>query len=237
MMYLDLFNMMPPPKVSSLIRAGRAPTAPAPANDNRQSAGQVTCDFLERSLVHPNVEPDESRAVAAAVGGDESAFRALVELHYDGCLRYAMRMLGDRSEAEDVVQEVFVRVHRGLRSYQEQGRFKGWVFRILVNQCRSAAVSRAARQSVLISVDDTPEHELATATIETEVAKSDTVHRALSALPELLREAFVLKFVEEWSYEEMAELTGARESALKMRVARAKDLLRERLQGLNDART
>jgi RNA polymerase sigma-70 factor (ECF subfamily) len=181
---------------------------------------------LRAAAVHQDVELDESRVVAAAVGGDERAFRTLVELHYDGCLRYAMRMLHNRSDAEDVVQETFVRVYRGLGSYREQGRFRGWLYRILVNQCRSAN-GNAGHKAVLVSADDAPESDLVSASGP---ALSD-IELALASLAPLLREAFILKFVEGWSYEEMKKLTGASESALKMRVARAKDALREQLRG------
>jgi RNA polymerase sigma-70 factor (ECF subfamily) len=189
---------------------------------------------LRDLTVLPDVEPDESRVVAAAANGDERAFRELVEFHYDGCLRYAMRMLGNRFDAEDVVQEVFVRVYRGLRSYQEQGHFRAWLFRILVNQCRSAN-GGSARREVLVPVSDTTEFELAVHDEPAGPALRD-VQLALASLPSRLREAFILKFVEGWSYEEMKKLTGASESALKMRVARAKDALREALQEADDER-
>ena len=202
----------------------------ASAQNNREEAGRVTCDESATGGVHPDVEPDESRLVAAAVGGDEGAFRALVELHYDGCLRYALRMLGDRSDAEDVVQDVFIRVYRGLPRYREQGRFRAWVFRILVNQCRNAAGRGAARRALFVPVDDASEQELSVRDPAREPFTIAAVERALSRLPGRLREAFLLKYVEEWSYEEMAVLTGARESALKMRVSRARDALRESLQ-------
>jgi RNA polymerase sigma-70 factor, ECF subfamily len=181
------------------------------------------------------VDFDESRVVAAAAGGDERAFRALVELHYDSCLRYATRMLGDRSDAEDAVQEVFVRVYRGLTTYQEQGRFRAWLFRILINQCRNTVAQAATRRSLLVSEDDVAESELAT---KPEADSSlPVVERALATLPDLLREAFILKYVDGWSYEEMAELTGASTSALKMRVARGKDALRVQLREVYDERS
>jgi RNA polymerase sigma-70 factor, ECF subfamily len=175
------------------------------------------------------VEAEEGRLISAAAVGDERAFRALVELHYDGCLRYATRMLGDRHDAEDVVQEVFVRLYSGLTRYREEGRFRGWLYRILVNQCRSAARAGAARRARLVRSDDVAEHELAAEDDPIDRAGTPAVERALAALPDLLREAFLLKFVEGCSYVEMAELTGASPSALKMRVARGRDALREQL--------
>ena len=190
------------------------------------------CDVLPGRAVHPDVEADESRVVARAAGGDERALRTLIELHYDACLRYATRLLGNRSDAEDVVQDVFVRMYRGLPAYREQGHFRAWLFRILVNQCRTIATSSGARRAT--QLDDVPEQELVSE--DRDVATMRSIERAVAALPELLREAFILKFVEGWSYEEMAEMTGASTSALKMRVARGRDMLREQLREVYDVR-
>lgn len=177
---------------------------------------------------------DDTTLVRRAARGDERAFRALVDRHYDPCLRYAARMLGDREEAEDAVQDTFIRVYRGLPSYRDQGRFRGWVFSILVNRCRSAIRRRSVREARIAEGGDS----VLGAREPAEVApfRMRAAEAALATLPDALREAFLLKCVEEWTYDEMAEWTGASRSALKMRVSRARDALRRRLEeGEKDA--
>lgn len=177
-----------------------------------------------------SVDHDDAGLARAAAAGDETAFRCLVERHYDACLRYAVRMLGDRDEAEDVVQDAFIRAYRHLDGYVEGGCFRAWLFRILVNRCRTEASRRKRRHSVVVTDLDLASVSGATEAREAAPFQHRILDRALATLPGLLREAFLLKFVEEMTYEEIGELTGASVSALKMRVARARSMLREQLQ-------
>src|SRR5436309_14311150 len=80
----------------------------------------------------------DAELVAHAVAGDVGAFEGLVARHHAACLRFAAHMLGDRIEAEDVVQETLLRAYRSLGRYQERQQFRPWLFRILVNRCRTA---------------------------------------------------------------------------------------------------
>lgn len=164
-----------------------------------------------------------------AAGGDRDAFRLLVDRHYDACLRFAILRLRDRHEAEDVVQESFVRAYRSLPKYEERGRFKSWLFQILVNRCRTRGRG-FGRRPVMVELDGMAE------ALPADRADTDglvlwrlELERAIGELPDALREAFLLRCVEEWSYEEMAMLTGVGVSALKMRVSRARERLQIRL--------
>lgn len=180
------------------------------------------CDPEARLRVVQGVEPTDGALARRVQDGDEDAFRILVDRYYLRCARYATRMLGNRADAEDVVQETFVRAYRAMGRYREDGRFQGWLFRILVNRCRSYAARRQRERERTVPdpgpLPAHPRHGEA-------VAWRDEIGRALETLAPTLREAFLLKYVEEHSYEEMAELTGARISALKMRVKRARDEL------------
>jgi RNA polymerase sigma-70 factor (ECF subfamily) len=175
------------------------------------------------------VDHEEGQLVAAAADGDEAAFRQLVNRNYDACLRYATRMLGNRPDAEDAVQETFVRVYRSLGSYRENGRFRGWLFRILINRCRTVANARSRRRRLVQRSTGMANGDAVTRARPLLPVSMEAVERALHELPATQREAFLLKCVEEWTYEEMAELTGANVSALKMRVSRARDALRTML--------
>jgi RNA polymerase sigma-70 factor (ECF subfamily) len=166
--------------------------------------------------------------------GDVDAFSRLVDRYYERCARFAVRMLGNRDDAEDALQATFLRAYRSLGRYQERDKFSAWLYRILVNQCRSIAARRAHRERVFVREEavlmNAPDLRVGWTGEDEEF-----VQRVLSELDPLLREAFVLKYIEELSYEEMSELTGVGVSALKMRVKRACDRLRARWERIKDA--
>ncbi len=175
----------------------------------------------------------DAELIAAVLAGDIDSFTGLVRRHQDTCARFAIRMLGSRVDADDVLQSAFMRAFRGLRGCKDPDHFGGWLYQIVVNECRTYASRQRRREQ---------RFPLATAAIETAVAPGSAeevdldvdghIERALSALPPDQREAFLLKHVEEMTYEEMAEITGVSVSALKMRVKRACDTLRGLLDGV-----
>ena len=176
---------------------------------------------------------DDAADVQRVLAGDVDAYAKLVDRYYDRCARFAIRMLGNRDDAEDALQATFLRAYRALGRYQERDRFSAWLYRILVNQCRSIAARRSHRERVFVR----EEALLLNAPDKTPVwtgEDEEFVQRVLNELDPLLREAFLLKYVEELSYEEMSALTGAGVSALKMRVKRACEKLRDRWERIRD---
>lgn len=172
--------------------------------------------------------------VRRTLGGDPLAFTELADRHSAACLRFAARMLGSREDAEDATQETLVRAYRALRVYDERTAFQTWLFSILVNRCRSALAMRT-RRSRWFQRDDVAIERAAG--VDDKLDLRLELGRALDTLPPDQREAFLLKHVEDLAYEDMAAITGARVSALKMRVQRACTALQQRLQEYGDART
>ena len=166
--------------------------------------------------------------LSKARDGDLAAYAALMA-RYRGYLgRYAFHMLGDRHDAEEALQDAFVRAFRSLAQCEQPDRFAGWLFRILINRCRTAR-TRRRRQTALIVYEPAPEMADREEPAEA-MAWREEIGRALEALRSNQREAFLLKYVEGLSYEEMAMLTGVGESTLRMRVKRARDRMRELLR-------
>jgi RNA polymerase sigma-70 factor (ECF subfamily) len=180
-----------------------------------------------------DVRPTDAALVQRVLEGDVEAFAVLVERHHERCLRMAVRLLGNSEDAEETVQDAFVRAYRALGRYEEREQFGPWLTRVLVNRCRTAMSRRVRHGKTFV------EDELAIASAPTRDSADGgmwraEVERALAALPADQREAFVLKHVEELEYEAMAEITGAGVSALKMRVKRAREKLRALLEGTNE---
>jgi RNA polymerase sigma-70 factor (ECF subfamily) len=167
------------------------------------------------------------RLVSEARSGDVRAFASLVDAYYARCLRFALHMLSNRGDAEEAVQDTFVRVYRALPSYREEEAFEPWLFRILANRCRTAG-AKARRHAQLVEYGHVPDRASHTRH-DAEIAWREEIEMALRTLAVEQREAFLMRHVEGLSYEDMAVVTGAGISALKMRVKRACDALRLRL--------
>ncbi|MEA3246207.1 MAG: RNA polymerase sigma factor [Gemmatimonadota bacterium] len=157
--------------------------------------------------------------------GDEQAFIRIVEHYYPRCLRFARNMLGSEQDAEEAVQDTFVRVYDSFSRFREDARFDPWLFRILANRCRSV-LARNKRHWAVIEYGDLP---LNAAEADQGADWAEEVRVVLDSLPAEQREAFLLRHVEDMSYEDIAAMTGAGLSALRMRVKRACDALRARL--------
>lgn len=179
-------------------------------------------------------ELTDATLVAATRRGDTHAFAQLVRRYRDRHARFATRMLGDADEAEDVLQSVFVRAYRHIDRCEDPERFGAWLHRIVVNECRTWTTRRGVRERRLVR-DEGVLDGLTESSPEGDSALQEAIARALASLTPDLREAFILKHVEELEYEEMAKVTGAGVSALKMRVKRACERLRERLEDVVDA--
>lgn len=175
------------------------------------------------------MQSSDADLVHRVLAGDLDAYGILVQRHRGWCSRYALRMLGGhREDAEEVVQDTFVRMYRALARGDDPERFRSWLGQILVNRCRTAGERLTRRYGTFVYDDGAmrrtaapPEHE--------RTEWREEIHRALALLPTDQREAFLLKHVEELSYDEMSAVLGAGVSALKMRVKRACDRLRELL--------
>ena len=174
---------------------------------------------------------DDGAIVRRVLAGDTDAYRVLVGRHQDRFARFAFRMLGNREDAEEALQDAFVRAYRALGQCADPDRFDNWCFRILANRCRTRGARRSRYEATFLPAD--PALEFVAAPPSTNgkgPEEAEEVYRALGSLDAPSREAFLLKYVEELTYEEMAEITGDGVSALKMRVKRACDRLRQLLE-------
>ena len=175
----------------------------------------------------------DAELVARTRAGDADAFGALVSRYYDACWRFAYHMLGERADADDVVQESFLRAYLAIGRYDERDQFRGWLFRILTNQCRNAITSRSRRTRRFVQ-DEAAIESAAAPALGLQLGVEDAaLARALAQLDPLQREALLLKYAEGLEYTEMSRMTGVGESALKMRVKRGSERLRALLGKLD----
>ena len=166
--------------------------------------------------------------VARVLRGDVEAYAELVGRYRDRYARFAMHMLGNREDAEEALQDAFIRAYRSVARCEDPERFGAWLFRILVNRCRTLGARRGRRARTFV-VDEAALLDAAEDHPAERSAWREEISRALQRLRPDQREAFLLKYVEEMGYDDMSRLTGVGVSALKMRVMRACDRLRELL--------
>jgi RNA polymerase sigma-70 factor (ECF subfamily) len=179
------------------------------------------------------VDSSDAAIIKRVLNGEVDAYSILVERYFDHYVRFAIHLVGNREDAEEVVQDTFLRAYNALGRYEERERFGAWLLRILVNRARTvSAIGRRREKMFPEQIDDTLP-EAAQPHPEARAALREEMTRALDQLTREQREAFLLHYVEGLSYEEISAVTGSGVSALKMRVKRSCERLREILQGVN----
>lgn len=191
-------------------------------------------------------EQEDSVLVKAFLALDSGAFDTLVLKYKDKVFNLCYRMLSDYEEANDCAQETFVKVYRGLKNFRFESSFSTWLFRITVNTCKNKQASTKYRQSkAMIRIDAFRESENGSVytveiadeklspVIELErKEKQARIQKAIDTLPDEQKTVVVLRDVEGLSYEEIAQITGYNLGTVKSKLARARESLRERLQGV-----
>jgi len=171
--------------------------------------------------------------------GDELAFQELVERNHARVIGLIYRFISDSSDAEDLAQEVFLRIYRARHTYKPTAKFSTWMFRITANVSLNALRSRANRRDD-VSIDQMVESgEGSRALLDPETTMPDhhlhqeelqgKVQEAIQALPEKQQIAVILNKYEGMSYADIARTIGCSTMAVKSLLARARDNLKDRL--------
>jgi RNA polymerase sigma-70 factor (ECF subfamily) len=176
----------------------------------------------------PGAGLDDQTLVARAAEGDARAFEALVRRHQRPLFALAVRLVGNRDDAEDSVQESFVAAWRRLPEFRGEAAFSSWMYRIVTNRCLSLA--RRRRETVPL---DTERHGLATSQADEPALATEAEQRlaalgeALAELPGEQRACWVLRHLHGLGYTEIGEIVGAEPAAVRGRIHRARTRLAE----------
>lgn len=181
---------------------------------------------------------DDIKLVELALEGDRKAFEMIVRRYQQPLANYLGRLTGERETVLDFAQDIFLKAYASLSSYRPAFKFSTWLFKIASNHM----IDHWRKKKLpLVSLDqplDDGEGSLTpqvpdpgpSVVLRFELAEIRTrIERALESVPEALREVFVLRHVNEFSYEEIADIKGLPVGTVKNRVFQAKELLRRRM--------
>jgi len=169
--------------------------------------------------------PTDPVLVEQVLNGSKDVFEELVKRHQHRVYYMALTRMGDRHEAEDLAQETFIQAFRKLSSYDPRYRFRNWLLTICANQGKNRLRSRARRRRAYKA-----NLEVSNGRPQDSDQELLGLQDAINAISEKLRVPLVLKHVEGFSYEEIANIMKISESAAKMRVKRGRDKLVQNLE-------
>ncbi|MBO4297377.1 MAG: sigma-70 family RNA polymerase sigma factor [Clostridia bacterium] len=173
----------------------------------------------------------ERALIDRAGRGDHSAFEQLLSAQEGRMYAVALRMCGNREDAQDCMQEAMIRIYRAISTFKGQSSFATWVYRITMNSCLDELRRRKARTSTSLDAMlengfspsdeyDTPEH------YSLQAEQRRLLERAIAGLPEDMRAAIVLRDIQGCSYDEIAEALETNVGTIKSRISRGRERLR-----------
>lgn len=186
--------------------------------------------------------PDDVEVISAVLKGNTDAFGVLVRRYQKRVYNLALRYCGDRQEAEDLAQEVFLRIFRALNTFRGDSLFSTWLYRIATNVCLDALRRQKNRpepvldqpletdsgelERELVSPEPGPVHQVEAAEL------AAMIRQEVARLREPYRSTIVLRDLEDLTYDEIAQILNVSVGTVKSRLHRARSILRERFESL-----
>jgi len=176
----------------------------------------------------------EEALIRRAAGGDAEAFEVLAARHRPSAVRLARTLLGEEDAAEDVAQELLIRLATALVGFRREAELSTWVYRVTLNLCRDH-LRRVRRRAADVALDDAHHapglttHTYPEEAVDSERARS-AVRAALEMLPEDQKEAVMLRYAADLSYKEIARMTDTPQGTVASRVFRALKRLGQELE-------
>jgi len=181
---------------------------------------------------------DDKLVIRRVLQGDREAFAVIVERYQQPLLNYLGRMLGEREQSLEFAQDVFMKAYSSLNSYREEYKFSTWLFRIASNhmidfwrkkKIPAVSLDRSFSEDGATPQAPDPGPSVIRAYELAELRKK--IESALRRIPESLRELFILRHVNEFSYEDIAAIKSLPVGTVKNRVFQAKEAVRNLLEG------
>lgn len=177
---------------------------------------------------------EDAVLVKLAIDGDEKAYKAIIRRYKNPVAQVVYRLVKDRSQVEDLTQEVFIKAFQHLQDFDYEHQFASWLFKIANNHCIDYIRKKKLRvysiDEQIQTEDGKMDYEIPDSTYEPDLnmlreQKSKLIRQAINSLPDKYREVIVLRHQEELSYEEIAVQTGLPVNTIKVQLFRAREML------------
>jgi len=175
------------------------------------------------------IQQPDMAVIRRAQRGDERAFALIVRAYEAPIFNYVLRMVGDRTLAEDLTQDVFLRVFHGLRGYSRRARFTTWLFQVAKNRVIDEMRAVERRPRTLVAIEDAPQLEVVDAPIE----QGETIEILLREVDKLspdLKEALLLRDIAGLSYNEISDTLDVTLATVKWRIFKAREEVQQALE-------
>ena len=185
---------------------------------------------------------DDSTLIQRALKGDRKAFEMIILKYQQPLVNYLGRMTGERETALDFAQDIFLKAYASLDSYRPAFKFSTWLFKIasnhMIDHWRKKKIAAVSLDQPFDGDESSPRPQVEdrepSVVRKYELAEIRArIENALDRIPAAFRELFVLRHVNEFSYEEIADIKGLPVGTVKNRVFQAKELLRRQLEGIS----
>ncbi len=182
---------------------------------------------------------EDAVLVKRAIGGDEKAFKSIIRRYKNPVAQIVYKLVRDRSQLEDLTQEVFIKAFQHLGDFDYQHQFASWLFKITNNHCIDYIRKKRLRvysiDDQLKTEDGEVSYEIPDSTYEPDLnllreQKSRLIRQAIDSLPKKYREVIVLRHQEELTYEEIADRTGLPVNTIKVQLFRAREMMYKALR-------
>lgn len=173
---------------------------------------------------------DDFSLIKRFIDGEEDIFDELVRRHKEKVRNIIYLTLSDRDAVDDIAQDVFITVYRSLKSFRFESQFTTWLYRVTVNKCKDHLRRKSIRRIVLPFRDNQEDPGYEISPENTNI--KEIVRHAISQLPDKMRIPLVLKDIEGFSYQEIAETMQCEIGTVKSRIFRAREALKKILQPL-----
>jgi RNA polymerase sigma-70 factor (ECF subfamily) len=175
------------------------------------------------------IQQPDMAIIRRAQHGDERAFALIVQAYEAPIFNYVLRMVGDRTLAEDLTQDVFLRVFRGLRGYSRRARFTTWLFQVAKNRVIDEIRAVERRPRTLVAIEDAPQLEVVDAPIEQNEAIEILLDEVEKLSPDL-KEALLLRDIAGLSYNEISDTLDVTLATVKWRIFKAREEVQQALE-------
>ena len=196
--------------------------------------------FDNKQLRRVSVKRSNSELIERAIQGDEAAYKELLENYRGAIFNLLYKMVRNKEETEDLVQEAFIKAFRALPSFNEEYAFSTWLYKIAINNCidhmRKKRLKTYSMDKPVQSKDGELDREFPDTSMSPDKQvlheeRTNIIETAIDELPENYKVAIILRHSEEKAYEEIAEILNIPLGTVKARIFRAREMLKKKLKG------